>query len=403
MVNMTTEDLIVTISGPAFSMLLYENTKIHDQIGFLLGEVVVYVSKQVTDSDRDVETTRQHINIKNVLSHPIGTPFFDTIGRVNQEKLRFFLKDNVDKVVGWYRYQENFRIVSSTRDKALHYYLSKFFTNNETSKLVSEENFIFCNLTTSLSTNNGTHKFKQLFQRIKDDKLVPVSLRINNLGADASRPDGSDYKPVLHLSSCKSDAFQQVYDSISSDLKRTSGVESVTLIQKAAEKILQQLIPEVTKTDRMVSLLEDKLFHLRNDYYRKINEKAQLTAQMRKMEVDDTKTEVETPASPEHDSPTSPVIFDSPKSRTTTKTFMSKSSKLEKGDNAMEQTTTHKEEVVTCSNKNALVMMRPTKSPPLPATRGNHRTDPSALKISSMGRGASLCLRLSQDSESGRS
>lgn len=46
------------------------------------------------------------------------------------------------------------------------------------------------------------------------DDFSPVSLKINNLGADATRPDGSDYKLTPKYSSCQFDAFDSVYNLI---------------------------------------------------------------------------------------------------------------------------------------------------------------------------------------------
>lgn len=41
-----------------------------------------------------------------------------------------------------------------------------------------------------------------------------MSLKINNLGADATRPDGSDYKLTPKYSSCEKDLFDEVYKSL---------------------------------------------------------------------------------------------------------------------------------------------------------------------------------------------
>lgn len=49
---------------------------------------------------------------------------------------------------------------------------------------------------------------------VHSKSFKPVPLKITNLGADTTDPDGSDYKLAPRCSSSDSDAFDQVYEHI---------------------------------------------------------------------------------------------------------------------------------------------------------------------------------------------
>ncbi|KAL7292161.1 hypothetical protein TKK_0014118 [Trichogramma kaykai] len=251
------EHLVATISGPALSMLLYENCRTLEQFGFLLGETATHVTRKMTDTEgENIENVKEYINIKSIVAYPSRIkPFFENHGALKENKLMHFLDTQKDRVIGWYHYREDHNyMASSLRDRHLHKNLSSFFSKNNES--LSKENFIFMLLSCSKSESGGTHKCKHLILRKHSNVFQRVSLRINNLGADCTKPDGSDYKPVPKFTLRKFDAFDNVYKKIRNELDQKHGVEAVTMIQNAADALLNQCIPVVNESDKKVHELE---------------------------------------------------------------------------------------------------------------------------------------------------
>ncbi|XP_058809473.1 uncharacterized protein LOC131674674 [Phymastichus coffea] len=202
---------------------------------------------------------------------------------------------------------------------------------------------------------HATHKFKHLLYRKEGKDYKSVSFRINNLGADATRPDGSDYKPIPRYTSCQTDSFDQVYVSLRNDLKRVSGVEAVQLIEKGAEALLAKLIPEVNKTDQIVTKLSEQLFEMRHAYCREKFEKMKtefMRTEMQRCSMDvDIRSDIQRPLSPlitksECVSPESPLMFDPPKispSGSTIKTATKINLKQESSDERTQDHTSSKQ------------------------------------------------------------
>ncbi|XP_015521219.2 BRISC complex subunit FAM175B isoform X1 [Neodiprion lecontei] len=252
---------LVTVSGAALSLLLYENVRsMGDQIGFLVGEVLVYVTKNVTDSDRQVENIKTHVDISTIITYPSTNSLYNGIGHVDKEKLKAFIRDKSKHIVGWFRFRRNGSLVPTLQDKILHKELRSTLFNSDAR---NHEYFTMCLLNTSVSNRGGTHKFRHVFLRYKNGDFVPIPLRINNLGDDSSRPDGSDYKPTpLQKSLSETDAFTKIIKSLKLDVVKTPGTELVTCIQKAAEDYLEHLIPKLSASDREVAQLENKVWQL---------------------------------------------------------------------------------------------------------------------------------------------
>ncbi|XP_012287533.1 BRISC complex subunit FAM175B-like [Orussus abietinus] len=254
--------LVVTISGVALSLLLYENARsVGDQMGFLLGEILVFVTKKFTDSDKQVEHVRIHIDIDSVVACPIVDLIQDSTGKVKEDTLKDITRDKSKRVVGWFRFRQNASLVPTLRDRILHKQFALHFSNGNNS---NEELFVACFLNSSVSNKKGTHKYRHVFLRHKKGVFEPIPLKINNLGADASRHDGSDYKPIPRRESTQEpNAFDKIIESLKPDISNMSGVESVTAIERAAERHLASLIPLVNETDREVYELEKQVQEMR--------------------------------------------------------------------------------------------------------------------------------------------
>lgn len=253
---MADSDLLITISGAALSLLFYENVRsCGDQMGFLIGQTLEFSVKTYTDSDNQIETIKTHNNIEAVVTCPLPELLHDSVGRINKEKLKDFMRDKSKQVIGWFRFRRNTGLLPTMRDKLLHREFASYFTGGNGSK---EEFFVTCLLNASTSNGRGTHKFKHVFLRRRRGVFEPVSVRVNNLGNESAR--GSDYKPIpIKRSSETPDAFTRLIESLNLDLMRTSGVESAISIQKTAEQYLNQLIPQLCESDLEVAELEKQV------------------------------------------------------------------------------------------------------------------------------------------------
>ncbi|XP_043266164.1 BRISC complex subunit FAM175B-like [Colletes gigas] len=271
---MADSDLLITISGAALSLLFYENVRNSgDQMGFLLGENLEFVIKTYTDSEIQIETVKTHNNIETVITCPLPDLLHDSIGRINKEKLKDFMRDKSKQVIGWFRFRRNTDLVLTMRDKILHKEFASHFSGcNGTTKNF----FVTCLLSSSTNATRGTHKFKHVFLRRRRGMFEPVPLRIINLGNDSFIHDGSDYKPApTKKSSDTPDVFTELIESLNLDLVGTSGFESVITIQKTVEQYLDKLIPELCKSDMEVAELERQVKEFKRNRIAQNNEDAE--------------------------------------------------------------------------------------------------------------------------------
>ncbi|XP_070523978.1 BRISC complex subunit FAM175B [Cardiocondyla obscurior] len=257
-------DLLVTISGAALSLLFYENVRsVGEQMGFLLGEVLEFIVKTYTDSDKQVETVKIHINVETIVTCPLIDLVQDSAGRIDEEKLKDFVHDKSKQVIGWYHFHRNFNsLIPTIRDKILHKQFASHFLDGNSCR---KDLFLTCILNAATSETRGTHKFRHVFLRHNGRMFEPVPLRINNLGDDASRHDGSDYKPTpVRKSTRAPDGFTELIESLNLDMTRTSGLDCAMMIQKAAERHLISLIPKVCESDLEVAELEKQVRELKD-------------------------------------------------------------------------------------------------------------------------------------------
>ncbi|KAL6445767.1 hypothetical protein ACFW04_000906 [Cataglyphis niger] len=260
---MADNDLLVTISGAALSLLFFENVRsVGNQMGFLLGEALEFVVKTYTDSDNQVETVKIHINVEAIVTCPFPDIVHDSIC-INKEKLKDFVHDKSKQVIGWFRFRRNTTNLTLTCiDKLLHKQFASHFSGGNGCK---EDFFLTCLLSASTSETSGTHKFRHVFLRQNKRRIFePISLKINNLGDDASRHDGSDYKPTpVRKSTRTPDGFTELIESLNLDVARIGGLDSAMLIQRAAEQHLMSLIPKVCESDLEVAELERQVRELK--------------------------------------------------------------------------------------------------------------------------------------------
>ncbi|XP_053975906.1 BRISC complex subunit FAM175B-like [Hylaeus volcanicus] len=267
---MADSDLLITISGAAMSLLFYENVRnTGDQMGFLLGENLEFVFKTYSDSDNQIETVKKHNNIETVISCPLPDLLHDSIGRIDKEKLKDFMRENSKQVIGWFRFRQNTDLVPTLRDNILHKEFASYFSGGNG---INKEFFVMCMLSSSTTNARGTHKFKHVFLRHRKGAFEPVPLRIYNLGSRLFTHDGSDYKPTpTKKSSDRPDIFTKVIESLDLNLAKTSGLDSVITIQKTAEEYLRDLIPELCESDLEVAKLERQIKEFKLKRQAKVN------------------------------------------------------------------------------------------------------------------------------------
>lgn len=219
-----------------------------------------YYYKNVTDSDRQVERVQTHVDISTIITCPSTNWLSNSVGQVDKERLKDFIRDKSKDIVGWFRFRKNESLIPTLQDKILHKELSSSLFSSGTK---NHQFFTMCLLNTSVSNRGGTHKFRHVLLRYKNGGFEPIPLRINNLGDDSSRPDGSDYKPTpLHKSLAQPDAFTKIINSLNLDAAKTPGTELVTCIQKAAEYHLDDMIPKLSASDHQVADLERQVRQL---------------------------------------------------------------------------------------------------------------------------------------------
>ncbi|XP_011296691.1 BRCA1-A complex subunit Abraxas-like [Fopius arisanus] len=269
---MAENELMVTISGAALSLLFYENVRSRgDQMGFFFGEVLSFVTKNVTDSERHVESVKVHVDIQSIIKCSPTDQIYNAAGEIKEDNLKDFIKDKGKNVVGWFRFRRNGSLTPTLRDKILHKQFLSIF--RDPSNQINEDYFVACMLNTSMTLGEGTHKFKHVFLHYKQGMYNPIPLRINNLGHDATRHDGSDYKPSPRKYCDEPDAFTKFVKSLNLDLARTPGIHSISEIQRAAEQHLEDLVPLIVKTDQEVAELERSVLETRRALFEKLMEK----------------------------------------------------------------------------------------------------------------------------------
>ncbi|XP_057340071.1 BRISC complex subunit FAM175B-like [Microplitis mediator] len=261
---MADDKSFVTISGAALSLLIYENVRtVGDQMGFFLGEVLRYVTKKVTDADRQVDSTEIHINIRGIMPLPPTCSFYNSVGKIDESKLKDFVNNNDKEIVGWYRFRLNNSLFPSLRDKLLHKQFENIFSGGNNN---DKQYFVAGMLSYSVTEKKNTHKLRLVLSQNKDGIHHPVQLKINNLGADASRLDGSDYKPTpIKQQNSVKDHFSKFVDTLQIDFERSPAIDSIVKINKAAERHLDNLVSAVLQSDRELMELEKEIENLQKE------------------------------------------------------------------------------------------------------------------------------------------
>ncbi|CAH1963926.1 unnamed protein product [Acanthoscelides obtectus] len=238
----------VTLSGPAFSFLLFETSKSKfQQEGFLLGEVVHRETRTITDNDQQQINITNNIKLHSVVPCPHPHYFYNKTGKINKNQIREFLGDQFDKVIGWYKFQRlsNYRL--TLRDKVIHQQLLNFFG-------AQPELFLCCMLINEVSDNKSTHSFSQIFLRYNRSTYEQTPIRIPNL----SEPKTSykDPEPT-------SEIFNKILQGLKIDRKTTQGLVVINKIQNAVHKHIDNIVGELAEAEQELFELEEEVNRLK--------------------------------------------------------------------------------------------------------------------------------------------
>nr|CAI5850420.1 unnamed protein product [Callosobruchus analis] len=235
----------VTLSGPAFSFLLFETSKcsLFQQEGFLLGEVVHKETKTITDNDQQQVNVTDNIKLNSVLPCPQSHYFYNRAGKINKNQIQEFLGNHFNKVIGWYKFQRvsNFRL--TLRDKVIHKQLIQFFE-------AQPELFLYGMLISEVSDNKSTHTFSQSFFRYNRSTYEQTVIRIPNL----SEPKTSYKHPEP-----TSETFSKILQDLKIDRKTTQDLVVINKIQNAVHKHIDSIVEELAEAEKEMFELEEEV------------------------------------------------------------------------------------------------------------------------------------------------
>ncbi|KAJ8928396.1 hypothetical protein NQ314_019061 [Rhamnusium bicolor] len=237
----------VSLSGPAFSFLLYENSKCRfQQEGFLLGEIVHKETKTITDNDQQQVNISRTIKINSIMPCPQPHYFYNEIGKIDSDKIKKFLGNQFNKVVAWYKYQRISSFKFTLRDKILHKQLRDLFE-------ISPELFTCCLLINEASDNGSTHLYSQAFMRCNNNIYDKLPIHIPNL----SEPNNT-YKS----SETASETFNKILNDLKIDKKNAQGLVVINKIQNALQKHIDSVVENLSEAEKYMHELEEEVQQL---------------------------------------------------------------------------------------------------------------------------------------------
>ncbi|CAH0549007.1 unnamed protein product [Brassicogethes aeneus] len=235
------------LSGPAFSFLLYENTKASFmQEGFLLGEVVHKEKRTITDNDQQQIMSSTTIKVNSVVPCPMNHYFYDSVGKVDRRKIEEFLGAQFERVVAWYQYKKVANFQLSLRHKIIHKQLSEVFN-------ISPELFTTCLLITEASENCSTHSYQQAFFRFNNYMYDRVPVHITNL---------SENNNTYKCSEASSETFSRLLSGLKVDINKSQGLDVINKIHQALQDHTDSVVKELTAAEKRLYELETEVQQL---------------------------------------------------------------------------------------------------------------------------------------------
>ncbi|GJQ86234.1 Pez [Trypoxylus dichotomus] len=245
------ETLSVSLSGPAFSLLLYENVRTrYDQEGFLLGEIIEKKTNTITDNDEQITKIDRTIKINSAIPCPKLGYFYDAAGRIDEKKINSFLggvKAHQMKVIAWYKFKHTNAFKMTIREKIVHKQLSQFFEPTQ------PELFTCCLLTTDSSARGSTHLYSQTFLRYIEPTYQMLPMHIVNLS-----DSNNLYKSVDPIS----ESFTSLVKSVRIDRKKMQGINVITQINEELQKRTENTAAKLAEAEKRYFELYEEITEL---------------------------------------------------------------------------------------------------------------------------------------------
>lgn len=208
-----------------------------------MGEITEKETKSITDNDQESVKLEKTIKINCAIPCPYTGYFYDSVGRINTERIQSLVGDEMSAVVAWYKFRQSPGFKLTVREKVIHNELTNIFQT-------PADLFTTCLLTREVSDNGSTHSFSQTFVRYCSLMYQLLPMHIVNL----SDPNNSYKKPEP-----MSDSFKELLDKENIDLKNTQGVKVMTEIHNALQKETVSLSQEARRTYEEMFQLEEEI------------------------------------------------------------------------------------------------------------------------------------------------
>ncbi|KAK6315775.1 hypothetical protein J4Q44_G00132990 [Coregonus suidteri] len=257
--NMADSNSSVRISGFVLGSLMFQHFNSDSDVeGLILGESKAEARSNITDSQIDNIQFEHTINIQKHISCRKLNSFYNRIGEVNQDEVRYLLSnDKEENVIGWYKQRRNTDQQITFREQVVHENLKRALSNHE---------LIFLLLTPSEVTSSGsTHKLEYAVYRSHCSQYRSVPVLVSNLGLleqqDYWRLSAScssvNYNRAVwkHRSRFFSlDGSLQEVDEIN-EMNNSLQVELKTACKKVeeSERLVEELLEDVSSLRRTVS------------------------------------------------------------------------------------------------------------------------------------------------------
>ncbi|KAI4458728.1 abraxas family member [Holotrichia oblita] len=245
------ETLSVSLSGPAFSLLLYENVRTkYDQEGFLLGEIIEKKTNSITDNDEQVTKIDRIIKINSPIPCPKLGYFYDAAGQTDEKKIQTFLgstRTNRTKVIAWYKFKHTNAFKMTIREKIVHKQLSQYFVPDQ------PELFTCCLLTTNSSVSGSTHLYSQTFLRYIEPSYQMLPMHIVNLS-----DSNNSHKSIEPTS----ETFNSLVKSLRLDQKKMQGINVITQINEELQKRTEDVATQLAEAEKKYFELQEEVLGL---------------------------------------------------------------------------------------------------------------------------------------------
>ncbi|KRT79137.1 hypothetical protein AMK59_8182, partial [Oryctes borbonicus] len=245
------ETLSVSLSGPAFSLLLYETARTrYDQEGFLLGEIIEKKTNTITDNEEQITKIDRTIKINSPVSCPKLGYFYDAAGRIDEKKINSFLggvKAHQMKVIAWYKFKHTNAFKMTIREKIVHKQLSQLF------EPMQPELFTCCLLTTNSSLSGSTHLYSQTFLRYLEPTYQMLPMHIVNL---------SDSNNLYKSVDPTSESFNSLVKSLRIDRKKMQGINVITQINKELQTQTENVAAKLAEAEKIYFKLHEEILEL---------------------------------------------------------------------------------------------------------------------------------------------